>query len=162
MWKLKSLFCNFTSFFLNSHYSFCSTPSPHRTPPPQRQGVIQRHNTGSKPPSPAPSRLAQSHFGHYLPGKKHFQFFPNSLETYLELSRPSGHDALSNLVDVAVAQPSLPVPNENSRRPHITVSESQPQSLQQQQQQQQQQPRDRYTQYLHPVEVAALQQQQVS
>lgn len=32
-----------------------STPSPHRTPPPQRQGVIQRHNTGSKPPSPAAS-----------------------------------------------------------------------------------------------------------
>lgn len=43
---------------LNDGISLFSTPSPHRTPPPQRQGVIQRHNTGgSKPPSPAPNRL---------------------------------------------------------------------------------------------------------
>jgi hypothetical protein len=80
--------------------------------------------------------------------------FPNSLRITSKFPFP-GHDALSNLVDVAVAQPSLPVPNENSRRPHITVSESQPQSLPPP-------PRERYTQYLHPVEVAAIQQQQVS
>lgn len=44
-----------------------STPSPHRTPPPQRQGVIQRHNTGSKPPSPAPNRLHIMQQHHYPP-----------------------------------------------------------------------------------------------
>lgn len=134
-----------------------STPSPHRTPPPpQRQGVIQRHNTGgSKPPSPAPSRLTQSHFTHhYLQGKKsaHHCVTPEALKLTQKQSF-SGHDALSNLVDVAVAQPSLPVPNDNSRRPHITVSsaESQSQSLPP--------PRDRFPAYLHPAEVAALQQQ---
>ncbi|CRL03860.1 CLUMA_CG016988, isoform B [Clunio marinus] len=113
-----------------------STPSPHRTPPPQqRQGVIQRHNTGgSKPPSPAPSRLTQQ--GHYA-------------HHYVQ-----GHDAFSNLVDVAVAQPSLPVPNDNnSRRTHITVSsaDGQPQSLAPH--------RERYQTYLHPADVAAIQQQ---
>lgn len=54
-----------------------STPSPHRTPPPQRQGVIiQRHSAGgSKPPSPAPSRLQvnQGHYPHhYSQGKLNF------------------------------------------------------------------------------------------
>lgn len=53
-----------------------------------RQGVIQRHNT--KPPSPH----------HYPPGHK-----PPSPHHY-----PPGHEAFSSLVDVAVRQPSLPVP----------------------------------------------------
>ncbi|EDS36387.1 conserved hypothetical protein [Culex quinquefasciatus] len=77
-----------------------STPSPHRTPPPpQRQGVIQRHNTGSgasggigssnsgagsKPPSPAPNRL------HLVPPPSHHYM--------------SGHDAFTSLVDLAVQQ----------------------------------------------------------
>lgn len=56
-----------------------STPSPHRTPPPQRQGVIiQRHNAGgSKPPSPAPQRLQvnQAHYTHhYSQGKLNFSW----------------------------------------------------------------------------------------
>ncbi|KAL1129783.1 hypothetical protein AAG570_012727 [Ranatra chinensis] len=55
--------------------------------PSPRQGVIQRHNT--KPPSPG--------IGHYPPP-------------------PPGHEAFSSLVDVAVRQPSLPVP------PPITIS----------------------------------------
>lgn len=56
-------------------------------------------------------------------------------------------------MDVAVAQPSLPVPSDgNSRRTHMNQSaESQQQSLPP--------PRDRYPAYLHPVEVAAMQQQ---
>lgn len=53
-----------------------STPSPHRTPPPQRQGVIQRHNaSGSKPPSPAPNRL------HIIP--QHHYTLPGQLEQSL-------------------------------------------------------------------------------
>lgn len=48
-----------------------STPSPHRTPPPQRQGVIQRHNTGSKPTSPATIPQSRLHVmpHNYPPGK---------------------------------------------------------------------------------------------
>ncbi|XP_054281476.1 uncharacterized protein LOC128999132 isoform X3 [Macrosteles quadrilineatus] len=56
---------------------------------PPRQGVIQRHNT--KPPSPH----------HYPAGHK-----PPSPHHY-----PPGHEAFSSLVDVAVRQPSLPVPH---------------------------------------------------
>lgn len=57
---------------LTERFKIFSTPSPHRTPPPQRQGVIQRHNTGgSKPPSPAPNRLHIMPQHHYaMPGKK--------------------------------------------------------------------------------------------
>lgn len=78
-----------------------STPSPHRTPPPQRQGVIQRHNTsGSKPPSPAPNRLHVIPHNHY----------------------PPGHEALSSLVDVAVQQPQLPVPHKEQNYPNPTFS----------------------------------------
>lgn len=54
-----------------------------------RQGVIQRHNT--KPPSPH----------HYPAGHK-----PASPHGHY----PPGHEAFSSLVDVAVRQPSLPVP----------------------------------------------------
>jgi hypothetical protein len=67
----------------------------------------------------------------------------------------AGHDALSNLVDVAVAQQALPVPNDNSRRqqhmPPTSSAENQS-SLPP--------PRDRYP-YLMPAEVMALQHQQV-
>jgi nuclear receptor co-repressor 1 len=98
-----------------------STPSPHRTPPPQRQGVIQRHNTvaGSKPPSPASSapssrlHMVQPH--HYL---------------------PPGHEAFSSLVDVAVQQPLLPVPHKDEKQqrqqqqqqPPVSVTISEPPS----------------------------------
>ncbi|KAJ6635189.1 hypothetical protein Bhyg_13773, partial [Pseudolycoriella hygida] len=76
-----------------------STPSPHRTPPPQRQGVIQRH-TGSKPPSPANRmHIMQQH--HYP---------------------PPGHEAFSSLVDVAVQQPLLPVPHKDEKRQTVNVS----------------------------------------
>lgn len=53
-----------------------STPSPHRTPPPQRQGVIQRHNTtGSKPPSPASNRLHIIPQHHYaMPGINSYKY----------------------------------------------------------------------------------------
>lgn len=59
-------------FSYETFFAFFSTPSPHRTPPPQRQGVIQRHNaSGSKPPSPAPNRLHIIPQHHYpLPGEK--------------------------------------------------------------------------------------------
>lgn len=72
-----------------------STSSPHRTPPPpQRQGVIQRHNTGgSKPPSPSPNR-------HPI-----MQHYPSA-----------GHEAFSSFVEVAVQQPQLPVPKTDDKR----------------------------------------------
>jgi hypothetical protein len=77
------------------------------------------------------------------------------LENSCTLKFLSGHDALSNLVDVAVAQPSLPVPNEsNSRRSHISVSAAESQS------QSHPQARDRFPAYLHHAEMAALQHQQ--
>lgn len=64
-----------------------------------------------------------------------------------------GHDALSHLVDVAVAQQALPVPNDNNRRPpsHIAVTSAESQSLHQP-------PRDRFPPYLSPADVVALQQ----
>ncbi|KAG5671998.1 hypothetical protein PVAND_002162 [Polypedilum vanderplanki] len=112
-----------------------SNPSPHRTPPPQRQGVIiQRHNNASsKPPSPAP--LRQGHFSHHY---------------------SQGHDALSNLVDVAVAQQALPVPNDNSRRPSHMPPTSSAENLSSLPP-----PRDRGYPYLIPAEVMALQHQQI-
>lgn len=63
-----------------------------------------------------------------------------------------GHDALSHLVDVAVAQQALPVPNDNNRRQpsHIAVTSADGQSLQP--------PRDRFPPYLLPADVVALQQ----
>ncbi|XP_055601175.1 uncharacterized protein LOC129750017 isoform X2 [Uranotaenia lowii] len=86
-----------------------STPSPHRTPPPpQRQGVIQRHNTagsgasvstssgaGSKPPSPAPNRL------HLVPPSHHYM---------------QSHDAFTSLVDLAVQQQPMTVPQKDDKR----------------------------------------------
>jgi len=81
-----------------------NTPSPHRTPPPQRQGVIQRNTSGSKPPSPAPNRL------HLMP--QHHYLAP-------------GHEAFSSLVDIAVQQPLLPVPHKDEKRA-VPVSEHAP------------------------------------
>lgn len=66
--------------YANGKWNFLllhSTPSPHRTPPPQRQGVIQRHNTGgSKPPSPAPNRLHIIPQHHYtIPGENNTRIY---------------------------------------------------------------------------------------
>lgn len=94
-----------------------STPSPHRTPPPpQRQGVIQRHNTvggsgnagggaGSKPPSPAPNRL------HLVPPSHHYM---------------QGHDAFASLVDLAVQQQPMTVPHKDDKRPSIVEQQPAP------------------------------------
>jgi hypothetical protein len=135
---------------------FSSTPSPHRTPPPpqqQRQGVIiQRHNANSsKPPSPAPPRHPpQGQFSHHY---AHGEIIYRKCKQAINKTGFLGHDALSHLVDVAVAQQALPVPNDNHRRPpsHIAVSQAdQSQSLPP--------PRDRFP-YLHPTEVILHQQQ---
>ncbi|XP_054088600.1 uncharacterized protein LOC105215044 isoform X2 [Zeugodacus cucurbitae] len=77
-----------------------STPSPHRTPPPPRQGVIQRHNTGSKPPSPA--TMPQNRL-HVMPHN-----YP-----------AAGQDAFSSFVDVAVQQPQLPVPSQQKEEKQL-------------------------------------------
>lgn len=133
-----------------------STTSPHRTPPPQpRQGVIQRHNAGgSKPPSPAPPRTPMQggsfHPHHYLQGKHH-SYSPSELKAINDIRHFAGHDALNSLVDVAVAQPSLPVPNELNRR-HMPQSESPQSSLPP--------PRERYPYGMHPVEMLPIFQQQ--
>lgn len=113
-----------------------STPSPHRTPPPQRQGVIQRHNTsGSKPPSPAPNRLHIIPQHHYtLPGwliqSRLFESFDSEMKRIVFLTifhtYTVGHEAFSSLVDVAVQQPLLPVPHKDEKRPNIPVSEPGP------------------------------------
>lgn len=58
-----------------------------------------------------------------------------------------GHDALSNLVDVAVAQQALPVPNDSGRR-HLQPITSESQSM----------GRERYP-YMISGEMVALQQQ---
>ncbi|XP_069966697.1 uncharacterized protein Smr isoform X2 [Bactrocera oleae] len=89
-----------------------STPSPHRTPPPPRQGVIQRHNTGSKPPSPA--TMPQNRL-HVMPHN-----YP-----------PAGHDAFSSFVDVAVQQPQLPVPSQQKEEKQLRHEAPQPPSHQQ-------------------------------
>lgn len=116
----------------NVLFALNSTPSPHRTPPPQRQGVIQRHNTGgSKPPSPAPNRLHIIPQHHYaMPGmEQSLELYKNRRQTYQ--SSPikysvAGHEAFSSLVDVAVQQPLLPVPHKDEKRPNIPVSEPAP------------------------------------
>jgi hypothetical protein len=56
-------------------------------------------------------------------------------------------------VDVAVAQQALPVPNENTRRQHIAVSQAESSSSLPP-------PRDRYNPYMISADVA-LQHQQV-
>ncbi|KAK6640723.1 hypothetical protein RUM44_012420 [Polyplax serrata] len=72
------------------------SPVDSSTPPPLRQGVIQRHNTiptsqgQSRPPS-----------GGNSAGKSHYP--------------PPGHEAFSSLVEAAVQQPSLPVPSVEKR-----------------------------------------------
>ena len=130
-------------FEINSvNFPSNSTPSPHRTPPPQRQGVIQRHNTGgSKPPSPAPNRLHIIPQHHYaMPGKNCLRFLlciSNSclIEKKDEIVMcifssiflsASGHEAFSSLVDVAVQQPLLPVPHKEEKRSNVPVSEPGP------------------------------------
>lgn len=58
---------------------------------------------------------------------------PKLFYSFKFLTLKLGHEAFSNLVDVAVQQPSLPVPNEATRgRPHITVSAADPPSQQSQ------------------------------
>ncbi|XP_059608469.1 uncharacterized protein LOC132256217 isoform X2 [Phlebotomus argentipes] len=81
-------------------------------PPPQRQGVIQRHNTsGSKPSSPAPNRLhVMQH--HYPPPGERMAGAVKERERALTGATLAGHEAFSSLVDVAVQQPLLPVPQD--------------------------------------------------
>lgn len=134
-------------------YLYCSTSSPHRTPPPQRQGVIQRHNTvGPKPPSPSPNRLhamqmqqvtqpspqqpnqsqppSQQQHHHYPPqGRIHYGGYKTSHGQPAEQYPLSGHEAFSSLVDVAVKQPSLPVPHKDEMK-RVDVSQNQPPSQQ--------------------------------
>lgn len=136
--------------FLIISLFFYSTPSPHRTPPPQRQGVIQRHNTiGPKPPSPAPNRLhvmqqqqqqtsqqtvqqssqsqppPQQQHHHYPPqGRIHYSGFKSNMSQPAEQYPLSGHEAFSSLVDVAVKQPLLPVPHKDEMK-RVDVSQSQ-------------------------------------
>jgi hypothetical protein len=116
--------------------------------------IIQRHNpNSSKPPSPAPSRhQPQGQFSHHY---AHGEIKYRQCKQTINKKGFIGHDALSHLVDVAVAQQALPVPNDNNRRPpsHIAVSSAdQSQSLPP--------PRDRFP-YMHPAEAVALHQQQV-
>lgn len=112
-----------------------STPSPHRTPPPQRQGVIQRHNAGgSKPPSPAPNRMHIMPQHHYaMPGINELQSYQRSTISQNDARHSmkidlniAGHEAFSSLVDVAVQQPLLPVPHKDEKRPNVPVSEPAP------------------------------------
>lgn len=95
---------------------------PHQTPPPPtRQGVIHstpRHNAvpsrppssgngNPKPPSPAASPHQRLH--HLTPHPQHHSHhYPPPGHP------PPGHEAFSSLVDVAVQQPSLPVPHKDS------------------------------------------------
>ncbi|GAB0091185.1 hypothetical protein DMENIID0001_059980 [Sergentomyia squamirostris] len=89
-------------------------------PPPQRQGVIQRHNTGgSKPSSPAPNRLHVMPTHHYPPpGGERMSAAAAAAANAKERERAltaatlAGHEAFSSLVDVAVQQPLLPVPQD--------------------------------------------------
>lgn len=99
------------------------TPPHHTPPPPTRQGVIHstpRHNTvpsrppssgnggNPKPPSPAASPHQRIHHltPHHPQHHSHHYTAPGQ--------PPPGHEAFSSLVDVAVQQPSLPVPHKES------------------------------------------------
>jgi len=99
------------------------TPPHHTPPPPARQGVIHstpRHNAvpsrppssgnggNPKPPSPAASPHQRLH--HLTPHhpQHHSHHYPPPGHP------PPGHEAFSSLVDVAVQQPSLPVPHKDS------------------------------------------------
>lgn len=177
-----------------------SVPSPHRTPPPQRQGVIQRHNTGSsKPPSPLPNRMhvmsqqqqpqvqqppPQSHL-FPGPGRIHYGGYKNMSQSSAEQYPLSGHEAFSSLVDVAVKQPLLPVPNKDeikreqhpsqqpppqphhdmryqpiSRDHHIAMQIAAQQHQQQQQHQHQQQQQQQLRHQQHQIDMRRQQQQQ--
>jgi len=95
------------------------TPPHHTPPPPARQGVIHptpRHNAvPSRPPSsgnggtpkpPSPAASPHQRLHHLAPhhSQHHSHHYPPPGHT------PPGHEAFSSLVDVAVQQPSLPVP----------------------------------------------------
>nr|CAD7429781.1 unnamed protein product [Timema monikensis] len=103
------------------------TPPHHTHTPPTRQGVIQRHNTNpcvqsrppssgnTKPPSPAASPHQRLHFlPHHPPTHHPHHHFPPLYPP------PPGHEAFSSLVDVAVQQPSLPVPQKDSEKRQST------------------------------------------
>ncbi|XP_044739658.1 uncharacterized protein LOC123301011 isoform X2 [Chrysoperla carnea] len=80
------------ALYYENQYMQNRTPPPSGSappPPPQRQGVIQRHHRPSPPP-PQQSQQQQQR------------------RNYAPLA---GHEAFSSLVDVAVRQPQLPVPN---------------------------------------------------
>lgn len=87
---------------------------------------------------------------HYLQGKHH-SYSPSELKAINDIRHFAGHDALNSLVDVAVAQPSLPVPNDSNRR-HMPQSESPSQSSLAP-------PRDRAF-YMHHAEMIPIFQQQ--
>jgi nuclear receptor co-repressor 1 len=82
-------------------------PSPHRTPPPQRQGVIHanpgRHSTTASSKLPSPATSAPTSRQLHMVQPHHYQ--------------PAGLDAFSSLVDVAVQQPLLPVPHKDDNKP---------------------------------------------
>ncbi|XP_055691455.1 uncharacterized protein LOC129794670 isoform X3 [Lutzomyia longipalpis] len=82
-------------------------------PPPQRQGVIQRHNTGgSKPSSPAPNRLHVMQHHYPPPPGERMAAAAKERDRQLAGATLAGHEAFSSLVDVAVQQPLLPVPQD--------------------------------------------------
>ena len=104
------------------------TPPHHTPPPPVRQGVIHstpRHNAvpnrppssgnGSNPKPPSPATSPHQRLHHLTP--HHPQHHPHHYPP------PPGHEAFSSLVDVAVQQPSLPVPHKDSDKrqqpPHL-------------------------------------------
>ena len=62
-------------------------------------GVIQRHNTGTNIVSPQLNKPTSPH------------------------PFPPGHEALSSLVDVAVRQPSLPVPQHKDEKQRLIIQE---------------------------------------
>lgn len=147
-------------YYQGGQYPSSRPPSAERPttgtpPPPQaRQGVIQRHNAARpKPPSPQQQQRSYHH-----PHHPHY---------------PPGHEALSSLVDVAVQQPSLPVPKEekpeglgkavleHEHRYRYDQPRHQREMQQlQMQQQQQQQMRQRIEQRHHHMTVAFREQQQ--
>ncbi|KAJ9589596.1 hypothetical protein L9F63_017181, partial [Diploptera punctata] len=107
------------------------TPPHHTPPPPVRQGVIHttpRHNAvpnrppssgnGTNPKPPSPSTSPHQRIHHLTPHHpQHHPHYPPPPG-----HPPPGHEAFSSLVDVAVQQPSLPVPHKDSdkrQQPHL-------------------------------------------
>ncbi|CAH0549000.1 unnamed protein product [Brassicogethes aeneus] len=101
--------------------------SPHRTPPPQQQQQQQQ-------PPPQQQQQQQQQGGQQ---QRQGVIQRHTRPPYL----PPGHEALSSLVDVAVQQPSLPVPTAPHEGLGKTIAEQleQPHRFQLLQQQQQQQ-----------------------